>query len=537
MGAAVGQPDEEKLPPCPAPEASRPRARTAVLWQPVARQKCRVPRASGNWLFNGAFVGDLEDAKRQAIEVGGAHFTKYESWLTVVGSDSRVEAATDPSAALFSQASAAWTPLGASLYNVDRGGVLRSYSEDETPTSIVSNVPATAVSFRVTENEAQRNLGLAIGTSGHAHSHFTLISEPDRGIYAGNASHGWDVRACGSTCEGDVLTIEHTGSEVIFWKNDEVLHALVFSLTPGEQFYAYASMQQAGGEMRELFYVPAPEKPSLSFRMYRFTPTRLRSDGATAVHISQLKFRKQGPPGAIINTRHATASNPGGQNPASQGPDMAIDGRRETKWLDLNKGSLLVIFPASVYEKSVVDEFSFVTGNDADDRDPVQWRLEGSMSGEEWTPLHVQSHFYDTPRERRTQTSWFPFHTAELKAPCHRIADPTSPPCLVTKAAFEAQLRGASCLSWRDFCALAAPRPELLAAGEVELPTSVPAAAFGVNLLIWFLLAMLGMQHGPLLGLAAALLYALLLRKLMGLEPSAPAAVARPWRGQKGKRD
>jgi len=542
MGAAVGTADQEEgeeevsaTGPSGFSEGEKRQQRAApsVQWQVVARHKCRVPRAGNAWLFDDAFGGDVEDAKKQAAAVGGAHFTKYDSWLQVVGNDSCVDTPQDPSAVLFSQASAAWTPLGASLYNVDRGGVLRSHSQDETPTSVVSNMPAMAVSFRATDNEAQRSLGLAVGTSGHARLHFTLVCDADRSIYAGNALYGWDVRDCGSSCDGDVLTIEHSGSEVIFRKNSEVLHSKPFSLTPGEQFYAYACITQANGEMPELTYVPTPVKPSLSFRLYRFTPTRLRSDAATAVQVSELSFRQRGPPGTTINLRHAVASNPGGHNPASQGPEMAIDGKRDTKWLDLNRGPLVVELPPSKYRDPSVDEFCFTTANDSDDRDPVQWRLEGSMTGADWTLLHVQSHLYETPRERRAQTAWFPFNTFDLEQ--ERLkpgeATPVAAQCLISRATFETHLRGVTCMNWQEFCAFATLATDARGAALAR------SAAFLLNLLIWSLLTMLGVHRSAAVGLAATLGYGFALRALLGLDrhpQSAGAspstlAPARPW--------
>uniref|UniRef100_A0A7S2CII6 F5/8 type C domain-containing protein n=1 Tax=Alexandrium andersonii TaxID=327968 RepID=A0A7S2CII6_9DINO len=317
----------------------------------------------------------------------------------------------------------------------------------------------------------------------------------------------------------------------------------MFSLTPGEQFYAYASINQAGGEMRELTYVPLPVKPSSSFRMYRFTPTRMRSSSATAVHISELKFRQQGPPGSIINTRRAVASNPGGQNPASHGPEMAVDGKHETKWLDLNKGALVVEFPRALYKSVVLDEFCFTTGNDCEDRDPVQWRLDGSMTGAEWTPLHVQSHYFDTPRERRAQTPWFPFNTSDTVQEEETVpgSDEDTMPCLVTRATFEAQLRGVTSLSWQDFCAAIAPGPDF---ADRTLPGShllgilISLSAFSLNLLIWCQLTMLGTHHSPILGLVATLVYGFTLRTLLasgvtlGNRPApsiGATALGRPW--------
>merc|ERR1719419_1955843 len=247
-------------------------------------------------------------------------------------------------------------------------------------------------------------------------------------------------------------------------------------------------------------YEPTPVKPSLNFNMYRFTPTRLRSDSATAVQISEIHFRRRGPPGAIVNTRHAVASNPGGHNPASEGPEMAIDGKPDTKWLDLYRGALVVQFPSHAFPNMVaVDEFCFATASNHVDRDPVQWKLEGSLTGVEWTALHVQSFHYNTPRERMAQTAWFPFNTFGLSQEtlANNPANPTG--CLITRTAFEAHLCGATCLTWQELCDAAGHSSAKNKPHILGLLTKI--GAFFLNLLIWCMLTMLGTRHSHAGGL------------------------------------
>lgn len=99
------------------------------------------------------------------------------------------------------------------------------------------------------------------------------------------------------------------------------------------------------------------------------------------------------PDGSIIVT------NPGGYSDPNydEGPTRAYDGSDSTKWLDFNfpssQGSptgqsiLVIQFPAPV----TFDSYSWVTGNDVPERDPISWRLEVSSDGMTWTTIDTRS--------------------------------------------------------------------------------------------------------------------------------------------------
>ena len=136
--------------------------------------------------------------------------------------------------------------------------------------------------------------------------------------------------------------------------------------------------------------------------MFRFTPTKLRNDQeANSIHISEFEFK--GPGGKLIDRSTATATNPGGENPASELPADAIDGQVGTKWLDFKKAAFVVQWP----DPQEVKFFRFRTANDCSERDPVRWRLEGSDDGVGWTSLHQQAADFATPTARDTTTAWF----------------------------------------------------------------------------------------------------------------------------------
>ena len=140
------------------------------------------------------------------------------------------------------------------------------------------------------------------------------------------------------------------------------------------------------------------------YRFYRFTATELR-DGATAnsVQLAELALYS----GA--NRLHAIAvANPGGNNPVGEGPQQADDALVATKWLDFNKGMLVYDYGTNVE----IDGYSLTTANDAVERDPIRWRLEGSEDGALWQLLDDQTGAdYPTPLARQTASPLIPITT------------------------------------------------------------------------------------------------------------------------------
>jgi hypothetical protein len=115
---------------------------------------------------------------------------------------------------------------------------------------------------------------------------------------------------------------------------------------------------------------------------------------------------------APVDLSGAEATNPegdGGLNPEhpEEGPLSAIDGDLNTKFLDHNIKPLVVTFP----ERVRADAWSYVTGNDAIDRDIVQWRVWGSNSGVNWTLLQSQLVAYDVTASRKAEVGPFDFGT------------------------------------------------------------------------------------------------------------------------------
>lgn len=145
---------------------------------------------------------------------------------------------------------------------------------------------------------------------------------------------------------------------------------------------------------------PAIESYAGNYRYYQFTPIKLRGAGAAAVQFSELNLRYNG---IRVDYSTATASNPGGASTGATGPGKAIDGLTTTKLFDPNKKSLVIDFG----KQTRVNDYTFATANDMDDRDPISWVFSGSNDNSSWTTLDIQNN-YPTPTARQTYLSYFP---------------------------------------------------------------------------------------------------------------------------------
>lgn len=136
----------------------------------------------------------------------------------------------------------------------------------------------------------------------------------------------------------------------------------------------------------------------VTYQFFRFTPTELRNGAAAnSVQLAELQLYLEG-----NSISGATATNPNGNNPFGEEPPLAVDGDLFTKWLDFNRGPLVLDFHAPV----TIDGYSWATANDAEERDPVRWLLEGSEDGTNWVGLDDQTEAdFPVPLER---FAWLP---------------------------------------------------------------------------------------------------------------------------------
>lgn len=153
--------------------------------------------------------------------------------------------------------------------------------------------------------------------------------------------------------------------------------------------------------------------PGVGYRFVRWTVTGRRAPTATfgnAVQIADFELTRAG--ASLAWATGTSASNPGGSNPGGEGPPNLVDADAATKVLDFNFSSsstsltgssvFMVTMPAS----REFDGYRFRTANDAPERDPVSWTLEGSEDGSTWKRLAQQTNVA-VPTARGAWTTTF----------------------------------------------------------------------------------------------------------------------------------
>jgi len=89
-------------------------------------------------------------------------------------------------------------------------------------------------------------------------------------------------------------------------------------------------------------------------------------------------------------------TNPGGDNPDGEEPEKAYDGDLDTKWLDRNfeggEGGNPSILQIEFCVPVSFDGYRWETAKDSDEeeREPVEWEVQTSSDGENWTPVDTR---------------------------------------------------------------------------------------------------------------------------------------------------
>lgn len=110
----------------------------------------------------------------------------------------------------------------------------------------------------------------------------------------------------------------------------------------------------------------------------------------------------------------------------SEGAAAAADGNPGTKWCVEPKGKA-VVWQIELPEAEAISSYAFTSGNDVPERDPQQWRLEGSAEGENWTLLHEMKD--QKPFAGRGETKRFTLPLGGNRAPLkhYRLTFPPNP--------------------------------------------------------------------------------------------------------------
>ena len=178
------------------------------------------------------------------------------------------------------------------------------------------------------------------------------------------------------------------------------------------------------------------------------TPGAAGTNAANSVQIAEFNFYAgPGKTAQVFCGQGCQVTNPGGDNPSrsqctydhvyqqevcgsgrgegslgSELPPMVVDGLVDTKWLDFgmvregrgttHAGSQLIFSGGGLAAQPIVG-YSFVTANDAPERDPSSWRFQGcanpnpgACSESEWINLDIRRS-YSAPTTRNWETHEF----------------------------------------------------------------------------------------------------------------------------------
>jgi hypothetical protein len=196
-------------------------------------------------------------------------------------------------------------------------------------------------------------------------------------------------------------------------ESDPYADSGVYGRTPvnvvGSPVYNVSSPYGAGDpgslefNMSELVYSKDVFEHVYSY--YRLVTLQTRQNFAGMVQLSELVLLDE--EGFPVDLTGITVTNPGGSSPSGEEAFRAFDQNVNTKWLDFNIQPLVVQFP----DLTLTTAWAYVTANDADERDPVRWLLEGSLDGANWTTVHYQRNsdaVITMDRQTQTQTFVFP---------------------------------------------------------------------------------------------------------------------------------
>lgn len=222
-----------------------------------------------------------------------------------------------------------------------------------------------------------------------------LVAAPDGVPPGGSATLSWKVdKATEVRIEPGVGAVPVTGTTVVSPAADTT--------------YTLTATGPGGTRSASVTVAVVGRGP---YRFYRFLPTRLRDPGDNSVQLAEFQLLRQG-----ARIGGATASNPAGDNPGNETPFHGNDNSVDTKWLDFRKGALVLDFGSPV----PVDGYRWATANDAEGRDPVSWRVDGSHDGAVWVVLDSRIS-YPTPRTRKTFIGPFSL----VLHPAFRLLHPT----------------------------------------------------------------------------------------------------------------
>eukprot|EP00756_Hemistasia_phaeocysticola_P038881 Hpha_TRINITY_DN16787_c2_g2::TRINITY_DN16787_c2_g2_i1::g.76115::m.76115 len=136
---------------------------------------------------------------------------------------------------------------------------------------------------------------------------------------------------------------------------------------------------------------------SVGWKYFKFTTKKCKGGAdSDSVQLSEIYFYTNG---QRIPAAGVTASDPLGYSPDGQDATKAVDGNVQTKWLDFQKQYMVITYQTPQSPTT----WSFVTGNDQDERDPMDFTMEVSEDNQKWTLVTEVSGFSSADRTAETR--------------------------------------------------------------------------------------------------------------------------------------
>lgn len=146
---------------------------------------------------------------------------------------------------------------------------------------------------------------------------------------------------------------------------------------------------------------------------------------------------------------------------ANENSSKFIDNKADTKFL-VSHGSLWIKYVST--DKAILSKYTITSGNDAPERDPKDWVLEGSNNGSDWTSIDTRSGEVFTGRTQKrtfifsntkpfnyyritlTTAGGSAFQAAEWELWGRKLEVPAGPGNLTVKALSETEID----ITWKD---------------------------------------------------------------------------------------
>jgi hypothetical protein len=164
-----------------------------------------------------------------------------------------------------------------------------------------------------------------------------------------------------------------------------VVLPLIAWFWPGGHFGSF--LGHSGGHFCGRRPTGASTSESLCLRYWRFVPTKLRKGDETHVRIGEFVVYNQG--------RQVKAKS-------FEGSEFTFKEARDNG-----------VFSLEFEEPTLIDSYSYATSIEQPERDPINWKLEGSNDNDDWVTVHEQKNDFLTPQgfrgDRLEPQSWHSF--------------------------------------------------------------------------------------------------------------------------------